>query len=359
MTDWVLNLIREYYKTQLIDVPKMEQREWGMGYLSKAPVNRHLSFKSPEELRTYLVRRPPLHLYHSITYWKFPEAPIMRDKEWLGADILFEIDAPDVLGKKVAEHKTLDEIISLVLPSVTRLTELIQEEFGVAERDIKGWYSGHRGFHIVIRDKELIEIKEGGRRTLASYLRLDTINSARECKKLLRRTPLTAGTKRMLSPLKEIIISPETWQITPQLKKVLQANKSKLLNTLNKGFIPIGLLRSKEIEEIITLAQKQAAISIDYKVAVDIHRLSRTPNSIHGETGLVAVKIPFNKLQDFKLKQAWMPGIEKKEPQAITALENATINIGGETYKLQKGEKQLLPLPEALYAILCGAGQAT
>jgi DNA primase small subunit (EC 2.7.7.-) len=85
-------LFRNYYRGASLDVPEIERRE--VGYLAPDGVMvRHRSFKSAEELKSFCVERPPLGLYYSAALYERPDERDMDAKGWLGADLVFDIDA--------------------------------------------------------------------------------------------------------------------------------------------------------------------------------------------------------------------------------------------------------------------------
>jgi DNA primase small subunit len=90
---------REYYfnQSKAIEEPlKMEQREFGYMHFGQAGMLRHLSFKSMKELDAMLVREAPSDVYCSNAYYRFPTQQPMQEKQWLGADLIFDIDGKDL-----------------------------------------------------------------------------------------------------------------------------------------------------------------------------------------------------------------------------------------------------------------------
>ena len=65
----------------------------GLSKLEGGIMNRHIKFSSRKEVSNYLSRVSPAHCYHSVAYYSEPNKSIMIDKEWLGADLNFDLDA--------------------------------------------------------------------------------------------------------------------------------------------------------------------------------------------------------------------------------------------------------------------------
>src|SRR5919109_2750095 len=98
---------REYYfkKSNTIEEPsKMEQREFGYMQFGSAGMVRHLSFKSMKELDAMLVKEAPSDVYCSNAYYRFPTQQPMQEKQWLGADLIFDIDGKDLSMPCIPSH---------------------------------------------------------------------------------------------------------------------------------------------------------------------------------------------------------------------------------------------------------------
>ena len=71
---------------------EIERREFGFLSFGGRSMFRHIGFDDTLRLRGYLMDRAPAHTYFSAAYYRYPEAA-MAQKEWLGADLVFDIDA--------------------------------------------------------------------------------------------------------------------------------------------------------------------------------------------------------------------------------------------------------------------------
>jgi len=56
-------------------------------------MRRHKAFVSVAEMQEYVQAMVPAHVYHSAAYYQHPGAPTMKEKNWEGADLIFDIDA--------------------------------------------------------------------------------------------------------------------------------------------------------------------------------------------------------------------------------------------------------------------------
>ncbi len=89
---------REYYEEHAEEIeapPGFEEREFGFLSFEGKTMFRHIAFTSPGEMREYLKTNAPAHAYYSSAYYRAPEAE-MEKKGWLGADLVFDIDADHI-----------------------------------------------------------------------------------------------------------------------------------------------------------------------------------------------------------------------------------------------------------------------
>src|SRR5438094_10127236 len=56
---------------------------------------RHLSFRDSRDLLAILFREVTADVYCSNAYYRYPTYP-MQEKQWSGADLIFDIDAKDL-----------------------------------------------------------------------------------------------------------------------------------------------------------------------------------------------------------------------------------------------------------------------
>ncbi|MGB7954770.1 MAG: hypothetical protein WCF23_12395, partial [Candidatus Nitrosopolaris sp.] len=88
---------REYYfkYSKLLEIPEnLEQHEFGYMPFGSGMI-RHLSFRNRGDILATLIRDVPADVYCSNAYYRFPTYP-MQEKHWLGADLIFDIDAKDL-----------------------------------------------------------------------------------------------------------------------------------------------------------------------------------------------------------------------------------------------------------------------
>ena len=162
---------------------------------------RHKSFTTISELENCLRADVPSDVYYSSAYYERPGASEMSTKGWIGADLIFDIDAdhiptscerthdewtcekctfsgkgitpekcPACGGERFDENTWLCEVCLDSAKSETiKLLDMLTNDFGVAEQSIQVFFSGHRGYHIHITDETMQSMDTVARKEIVDY----------------------------------------------------------------------------------------------------------------------------------------------------------------------------------------------
>ncbi|MFB0544935.1 MAG: hypothetical protein ACETVN_04420, partial [Asgard group archaeon] len=98
MFRFVREKFAEYYKQHSSSIPpptSIESREFGFLLFEGRIMLRHKGFRGVDDLRSSLKTIVPSDVYYSGAYYERPEAE-MKGKGWLGADLIFDIDADHI-----------------------------------------------------------------------------------------------------------------------------------------------------------------------------------------------------------------------------------------------------------------------
>ncbi|MCX9025963.1 MAG: DNA primase catalytic subunit PriS [Candidatus Methanoperedens sp.] len=160
----------DYYQNAILTLPpELERREWGFIFFDELPevvMRRHKAFSRENEAFDYLRGMVPAHAYHSAAYYKFPGAATMKEKQWQGADLIFDLDA-DHLPMKARSYA---EMLSNVKTETMKLLDFLLDDFGFPEDNISVVFSGGRGYHIHVRDPKVLELESAERREIVDYV---------------------------------------------------------------------------------------------------------------------------------------------------------------------------------------------
>ena len=96
---------------------------------------------------------------------------------------------------------------------------------------------------------------------------------------------------------------------------------------------------------------------IDRQTSIDLHKIVRVPNTLHGETGLIAKSIPLDDLKDFDpFKDTIVFGSESIK---VKISKTPKFILKGEHFGPFENQVEELPLFVAIYLIGKGCGFRT
>jgi len=371
------NLFANYYSKNKIDsVPGVEFREFGFGLFKKKIANRNMTFASVNEMNSFLRESAPLFFSYSNAYYKFPARSPMQNKELFKADIIYEFDA-DELGLEVLETNGIQwfevEHLEEAKRQVFRLLSFIENDFNFASEGMSINFSGKAGFHVHLRGKEISNLKKRARIELVDYLtaqNMDFINLGFDLETL--RAPTSSGLwqNRLVNGVKNFFQKDqkEISKITNFSKRKIISvtqNRSAIDSALDKGVLmqldgrKSGEFWKKVLESVV----KEERIPIDRQTSIDLHKIIRVPQTLHGDTGMIAKTLTIDELKKFnpfndaivfdeKFAKEFEVGVVK-----VFVKESPKFSLMGQDFGPFKESEVQLPLFAAVYLI--GKGAAT
>lgn len=362
----------KYYMKADIQFPKrFERREYAFLLFNGDVMHRHISFSRKTDLLSYLKINVPAHAYYSSAYYKTPNAPTMGEKEWMGADLIFDLDADHLPN---ATQLTYEESLEEVKKELMKLLDFLVEDFGFT--DISVYFSGGRGYHCHVGETKILSLGSHERREIVDYIMARGL----DINEVIKEKTIPKG--RYTDSTYEIFPEEGGWRgriaraIISYLKKISEMDKNTAIKKLIQ-FEGIGEKmamelyerldekRLKRIEEgkidqgryfkrIATHLAKKLAVSLhteaDEPVTADIKRLIRLPGSLHGKTGLKVTKVDIDKIEDFSpLRDAIVFG---EEHVKIKMLKPLKIRMNEENFNL----KGYVKVPEYLAVFIIGRG---
>ncbi|MFH1393981.1 MAG: DNA primase catalytic subunit PriS [Candidatus Micrarchaeota archaeon] len=352
----IIKRFADYYSTASFGIPFIENREFGIGNRKKIDA-RHLSFFSEDDFKRYLAQNTPLFVSHSIAYYEFPGATPIQKKQRTGADLVFDLDIH--AEGKFGAYEKLDEVKE---DAIRLVDEFIVGDFAVDRKNVKIAFSGNRGYHIHVTDVRFRNIGGDERREIVDYIKgngLDYMQFFTEeeigprLKKLTGPRPDESGYRGRLA--RAVI---RTLKEKPAIlsRKFSKENERELfISGINEGNWSKTTFRSSELLkrlEKVTEALPVRAVDTDAAVTHDLSKLIRVPNSIHGDTGLVArVVDDIGKFEPFR--DAVMQSNDSMKVIFTEDVPELRYMDGtAEAYK--KGDVASVPEPLAIFYILKG-----
>jgi DNA primase small subunit len=372
-----INIIAYKHKIALPD--RFGRREFAFIFFGGKGMFRHLSFDKRTQFTRFVTEKTPAHIYYSSAYYQKPDAATMQEKNWMGAELIFDLDSDHLPG---AEQMTYAESLEEVKKEFYKLVDdFLLNDFGFDEKHLDLYFSGGRGYHCHVDDVKVLGLDSNERREIVDYI------TGRDLKDSLifhqqvtgrkhygGRSYPSGTTLKMPTPDEpgwRGRISKGIIEIVNEIKKsddpieklqeygVKRTDAEKLLADLSEERVQRiregKLDQSRAIRKFfLNNALRKTAVSMsagetDEPVTCDVKRLIRLPGSLHGKTGLKVVKIPLDGLKDFDpLSDAV---VCSDDPIKIEINEPVKIKMKGEKFDLKQGEEEV---PSYLAVFLIG-----
>ena len=388
---FLLKSFRKYYRANTPILPdRFTRREFGFMFFDKSFVQRHLGFANQDDLRRYMIGNVPAHSYYSTSYYRKPAAPTMDEKEWLGAELIFDLDADHLEG--AAEMTYAEMLLQIRSEMINLVDSFLLGDLGFSEDQVHITFSGGRGYHAHVRTPDIMTLGTHERRELVDYITCSGMNIdwIFPIKRTAGASTSTAsGVKanvnedrlippadsggwrlRMRNGLKDVVqfISendlPEIKARYPSLK----GTKGAFLDLAKKEVTKNGsamfekdtmVMLSKSTQNILVKIMKEDVAhtlsgEVDEPVTADIKRLIRLPGSVHGKSGLRVTPITRQELTDFDPLQMAVPKEYTDDPVKITMRRDAGLDMLGQHFQLS-GETEV---PEFAAIFLIGRKMA-
>src|SRR6266705_4862077 len=412
-TAFVKAQFRRYYESTKPILPdRFAKREFGFMFWTPGIVQRHLGFPRREDLRSFLTDRLPSHAYYSSAYYEKPDAPTMEEKGWLGADLIFDLDADHLPGAKSMTYAEMLEAIRLKI--IKLYDEFLVEDFGAEERNMRVVFSGGRGYHLHVFDPRVLTLGSHERREIVDWIfgtNFDTRSAFKETvfdtkqfknhayskkKVIIERADLRTGWPRKvirgLLGLADLLETMDRQQAVEFLASVPNVKKEEAENLWENLFKPRGpqgrglrgvdRLRSQKQIEVLTDRNVVLVLEIlehlfrtqpdvyrgvslerikpfgdtDQPVTSDIKRLIRLPSSLHGKTGLQVVPLTRDAIDEFRPLRDAVPQAWTDDSVRMNLKNKINMEIRGEAFNLATGVDEV---PQYLAIFLAARGLAT
>lgn len=384
------NKFLEYYRTSELKIPNnLKSREWGFILFDELPnivMRRHKGYGSKREIEDYIYGIVPAHAFYSAAYYKHPSASTMNEKYWLGADLIFDLDADHISG--VAE-KSYSEMLRIVKKETLKLIDFLIKDFGFSEEVINIVFSGSRGYHIHVQDPRVFKLKSSERREIVDYIS----GIGFDYDSVLKKKKMAVGNKYPIVIDKKSVDMPTfgnrvangiieffcairfEMEYIDGLKKLREikgvnnvSKAEKILKSLynfktqeelRDRIFNEGLDQSTAMFSVRRFIAEQVSLKsvrgkTDEPVTTDIKRLIRMPTSLHGGSSMRVTPLSMDSIDDFDpLKDAV---VFKDTETKINVLKPYTFEMKDNTFKLEKGI-DYLPEYAAIYLMCRGVAE--
>ncbi len=369
VAQFITPLIREYYEKVPIDIERLNEREFGFGSYETKINTRHHAFNNKEQLKEYLVANAPPFVSCSPSFYEKPAARPMEKKIWKGAELVFDLDSTDLnlaCQKVHGSSWVCDNCFNAVKDETLKLIEdFLIPDFGFSESELKLSFSGNRGYHIHVVSDAVMELNSKERKEMSDYISGNNINIESffpninvRGKRLDGPKPSDYGwggkiARSVISALNSGESALEEFGIEKKEARKLIKNKTNVTFGITTGnWDKVKIPKKAEFwnNVIKNLTIKQGD-SIDKNVTNDTSHILRMPNTLHGDTGLIARKISsISRLEKFDPMKDAVAFSSK--PVKIHAINSPELSMKGKTYGPYKNEDVEIEMYAAIYLML-------
>jgi DNA primase small subunit len=354
-TAFLRQAYKEYYfkGAESIELPDdVESREFGYIPFNGGMV-RHLSFRSKGEALAEIVRQSPSSVYCSNARYEFPARPI-EEKGWLGAELIFDIDATDIPtsckrghdlwycekchasgklprppkctkcgGPSVEFHGVCEECLDAAKDHAKRVIGFLTDDFGVDAQAVRLFFSGNRGYHLHIFDGRFDHLDQQARGEIAEYMTGSTLPPSQTMAATLRRRVPTA---------------PQGAGWTRRVSGYVAEHNQNYGGTLQK---------------LVSEAVSSQRALVDASVTTDIHRVFRLAGTLHGNTGMAKIRV--KDIEKFDPQED--PVVLSGRPVSLEVSFHPRFRVKHKDFGPFRSEKVELPAYAAVSILTRGLGE--
>ncbi|MGB9732706.1 MAG: DNA primase catalytic subunit PriS [Candidatus Micrarchaeia archaeon] len=369
---FILGEVREYYKSAEVAPTNIEKREFAYGDFEHKILQRHLSFKSPSELRSFLLEKVPMHVHYSPALYRFPDARPMERKELIGAELAFDIDITDMdlpCQKVHGKELVCKDCLGVAKEEVLKLIEdFLIPDFGFKKEEIEINFSGNRGYHVHVTSQEVLGLSEDARKEIADYISgkgldfSEIFPTIEQRGVLIGPKPEDLGWRGKIARnfLKALESGPDALMalgIERRIAKNLYQKRALVEMGIKSGNWDMVYIKKKKDfwKKILEKQVIRQSDVIDRNVTSYTTHTIRLPNTIHGSTGLIAKKLSFSEIEKF---DPLRDSIAFKKGEMKVRIEKApAIVMNSEVYGPFEKVEEYLPSYIAIYLYLKGLAQ--
>jgi DNA primase small subunit len=339
-----------------------------------------------------LAETVPSDVYHSCAYYENPDFD-MDKKGWMGADVVFDIDAdhiPTSCNKIHDEFKCVkcgfqgrgltpetcpacegtkfetktwacDLCIESARDEAAKLIDMLEKDFGFSKDELHVFFSGHRGYHVHVEDEAVRSLDALARKEIVDYViglgiklfekkgKKANVDNKFRLHNFGWNRRLKIGIKDFLSNARQEDFANAGFD-TKKIALIIEKKDTLIERCLDEGYwtgvFGVGDGTWMKLAEYI---RDQQASKIDTVVTTDIHRLIRMNGTLHGKTGLKKVEFPAKNLQDFDPFSGAVAF--KKGKIKVLVSDVPEFRLGGETLGPYKNQTVELPVAAAVMLI--------
>jgi DNA primase small subunit len=389
----------EYYQENpfsILSPSFTESREFGFA-LFEGQMLRHKGFSKSEDLKAFLQTCVPSDAYFSCAYYENPQAE-MDKKGWLGADLIFDIDADHITtgcgkvhdtwtcggcgfdgrgltpekcpicGGQKFDTKTwpCEACLESAKGETVKLLDMLLRDFGFCEKSVRAFFSGHRGYHVHVENESIKALDAVARKEIVDYVSglgldmgfssLDKKGSGKPSFSNVPHLDDSGWRGRIAKCMYDFILKGKEEDCAKLgLRRNVVETIIQKRETILKSWNDVGPYRAvkglgfETWRKIVDNCTESMSAKIDTVVTTDLHRLIRLVGALHGKTGLKKIESPISSIEAFDpLKSAVA---FKKGTASVFVSDAPEFRLGDEAFGPYKNQKVELPTAAAILLI--------
>jgi DNA primase small subunit len=380
---FVVSAFQNYYSTADIKLPPdFTSREWGFIEFTSGQdmfMKRHRAFGSEGELHDYLRGIGPAHAYYSVAYYEYPGAPKMKEKNWLKADLIFDIDSDHLPGG----INSYADMLEKGKKETLKLLEFLMDDFGFREEQVHAVFSGGRGYHFHISEDSVLSLGSAERREIVDYVSSKGLNLERIFSKKDISGDAGAESAKMsvfpsendggwggrinrylITYLTSLSQNEDAIEILTGFDGIGEVTAKKIrevfrdesrVAALKKGKMDaLGNVKKEILMNIVNQGVEQMAACVDEPVTADIKRLIRLPGSLHGKSGMKVTALSIDELETFEPLNDAVVFSDKSVK--IKVIKPFAVQMKGKDLMVEEGVQEV-PEYAAIYLMCRGVAE--
>jgi DNA primase small subunit len=249
-----------------------------------------------------------------------------------------------------------------------KLIDMLEKDFGFSQKEIRVFFSGHRGYHVHVESEAVKTLDAMARKEIVDYvsgLGLAMLDEEVKERSKSSGAPRVFGlhdfgwNKRLKLGMQKFIRNATKEDLKnvgiKNYAAVLQNKEAILKRCLEEGrWKSVKGLSVETWTKMAEYVKNLESAKIDTVVTTDVHRLIRLAGTLHGKTGLKKVEFPVERLEDFdpfKEAVAFKGGTAK-----VFVSDAPEFRLGGEVFGPYR--RQAVELPTAAAMLLICKGRA-
>jgi DNA primase small subunit len=366
--------------------------------------SRHIGFRNLDSLLRELASLAPPSVYHSAAYYSYPVARHMHEKQWQGAELIFDIDADHLELECTEDHDSwkcknkecgeagkggppsegcpkcgglsfrnrkwiCDSCLTKAKENTVKIVDqFLVNDLGISSENIILNYSGHRGYHIRVLDPAVFELNANARMEIIHHIAGLGFNSQKVISqqgqgRVISDRSGMGWAGKTADALIDFIRNIDSYTGSGRWVHPLKKHKSEALDGLLRN-PPVLSPKVKQVgakswQEIAELAVTEYGGHIDVPVTHDIHRVIRLIGSLNGKTGFEVTPLTreqIDQFDPFKDAIAFSDGMLRVKVHEKT-IAIPEFRIGDDIYGPYLDQVIELPMAAAMFLICKGVAR--